>query len=218
MPARPVLRIGHPTLGRPAKAVTEFNTPQLHTLIADMLDTMMVKNGVGLAAPQIDVPLRVVVFGVEDNPRYPGREPVPMTVLINPIIVPVGDERVADWEGCLSLPAMRGWVPRHRQILYRGFDADGQPIERNVCDFHARVVQHECDHLDGILLPQRIVDMRRFGFEKELFADVPADGNADADTEGSVTQKPVSPTAAPQNPAQNSPENRCSNDDFRDDP
>lgn len=196
MPARPVLRIGHPTLSQPAKAVTEFNTPQLQALITDMLDTMAAENGAGLAAPQIGVPLRMVVFGIEDNPRYPGRDPVPMTVLINPTITPVGDEQVSDWEGCLSLPEMRGWVPRHRQIIYTGFDGEGQPIERRVSDFHARVVQHECDHLDGILFPQRIVDMSRFGFEKELFAEAPADSRLAANPEQNVTEmQPDSPEA-----------------------
>jgi len=169
MPARPVLRIGHPTLTQPAKAVAEFNTPYLYALIQDMLDTMEAKNGVGLAAPQIGEPLRLVVFGMQDNPRYPGREPVPTTVLVNPRITPIGEEQEADWEGCLSLPEMRGWVPRHRHILYTGFDAEGRPIEREASGFHARVVQHEVDHLDGILFPQRMPDMSRFGFEEELF-------------------------------------------------
>ena len=174
MPARPVLRIGHPTLSQPAKAVAEFNTPQLYALIQDMLDTMAAETGVGLAAPQIGESLRLIVFGMQDNPRYPGREPVPTTVLLNPQITPIGEEMEEDWEGCLSLPEMRGWVPRHRHILYTGFDAEGRPIEREASGFHARVVQHEVDHLDGILFPQRMPDMSRFGFEKELFADTHA--------------------------------------------
>ncbi len=170
MPVRPVLRLGHPTLSQPAKAVAEFNTPQLDALIQDMLDTMAAENGVGLAAPQVNEPLRLIVFGMQDNPRYPGRDSVPTTVLINPHITPIGNEQEGDWEGCLSLPELRGWVLRHRHILYTGFDAKGQPIEREASGFHARVVQHECDHLDGILFPQRMPDIRRFGYEKELSA------------------------------------------------
>ncbi|VAW93270.1 Peptide deformylase [hydrothermal vent metagenome] len=170
MPAWPVLRLGHPTLSQPAKAVAEFNTPQLDALIQGMLDTMAAENGVGLAAPQVNEPLRLIVFGMQDNPRYPGRDSVPTTVLINPHITPIGNEQEGDWEGCLSLPGLRGWVPRYRHILYTGFDAKGQPIEREASGFHARVVQHECDHLDGILYPQRMPDMRRFGYEQELSA------------------------------------------------
>ncbi len=181
MPARPVLRIGHPTLNQSAKAVAEFNTPQLQALIADMHDTMAECGGVGLAAPQIGVSLRVVVFGMGENSRYPDRAPIPCTVLINPQITPRGDVQEGDWEGCLSLPEMRGWVPRYQHIVYRGFDAEGQSIEREVSGFHARVVQHECDHLDGILFPQRMPDMRRFGFEKELFDGAPAAPQADSD-------------------------------------
>jgi len=172
MPARPVLRLGHPTLSQPAKAVAEFNTPQLYALIQDMLDTMAVENGVGLAAPQIGESLRLIVFGMQDNPRYPDRGPVPATVLINPHITPISDEREGDWEGCLSLPELRGWVPRHRHIVYTGFDAEGRPVEREASGFHARVVQHECDHLDGILFPQRMPDMGRFGYQQELAAAV----------------------------------------------
>lgn len=169
MSVRPILRMGHPILLTPAREVTQFNTPELDALLEDMFDTMREANGAGLAAPQIGVSLRVVIFGFEDNPRYPGREPVPLTVLINPTIVPVGDERESDWEGCLSVPGMRGWVPRYQRIIYRGFDPRGEPIERDVEGFHARVVQHECDHLDGILYPRRIEDLTRFGFEEELF-------------------------------------------------
>ncbi len=178
MPVRSVLRIGHPTLGQPAKAVAEFNTPQLYALIQDMLDTMVAENGVGLAAPQVNEPLRLIVFGMQDNPRYPGREPIPTTVLVNPHITPIGDEQEGDWEGCLSLPGMRGWVPRHLHIVYTGFDAGGRPIEREASGFHARVVQHECDHLEGILFPQRMPDMRRFGYEQELSAA--ADSHAES--------------------------------------
>ena len=183
MPARPVLRIGHPTLRQSAKAVAEFNTPQLQALIADMHDTMAERGGVGLAAPQIGVSLRVVVFGMGENPRYPDRAPIPTTVLINPQITPLNDTQEGDWEGCLSLPEMRGWVPRYQHIAYSGFDAEGQRIEREVSGFHARVVQHECDHLDGILFPQRMPDMSRFGFEKELFDGAPAAPVGDAGDE-----------------------------------
>lgn len=173
MPARPILRIGHPLLLQTAQPVDEFNTPTLDTLVADMLASMEQSQGAGLAATQIGVLQRVVIFGFETNPRYPGREPVPLTILVNPEIQPVGEIIESDWEGCLSVPNMRGWVPRPRRIVYRGFDPQGQPIEREVEGFHARVVQHECDHLDGILYPQRIEDMRKFGFEQELFDKYP---------------------------------------------
>jgi peptide deformylase len=169
MSVRSLLRIGHPLLLEPAGTVTEFNTTELDSLVQDMLDTMKDANGAGLAANQIGVLKRVVVFGFDTNPRYPDREPVPMTILINPEIQPVGDEMEEDWEGCLSVPGMRGWVSRYRKIVYRGFDPQGNPIHREVEGFHARVVQHECDHLDGVLYPQRITDMRKFGFEDELF-------------------------------------------------
>ncbi len=171
MPARPILRIGHPLLLQAAQAVTEFNTPQLDALVTDMLDTMKKADGAGLAATQIGLMQRVVIFGFEDNPRYPDRDPVELTVLVNPLVELLGDEIESDWEGCLSVPDMRGWVPRQRRIIYRGFDPQGNPIQREVEDFHARVVQHECDHLDGILYPQRIEDMTKFGFEDELFED-----------------------------------------------
>lgn len=169
MPVKPVLRIGHPLLLQPAEAVREFNTPDLHALIRDMLDTMREVNGAGLAAPQIGVLQRVVVFEVKDNPRYPGREPIPLTILVNPTITPLDDDMEEDWEGCLSVPKMRGWVPRHRRVRYTACDAEGRAFEREVEGFHARVVQHECDHLDGVLYPQRIRDLRKFGFEEELF-------------------------------------------------
>ena len=169
MPARPILRIGHPLLLQSAQAVTEFNTPALDALVADMLDTMKQAEGAGLAANQIGVLQRVVIFGFEKNSRYPDREPIALTILVNPEIEPVGDTCESAWEGCLSVPKMRGWVPRYQRIVYRGFDPQGQRIEREVEGFHARVVQHECDHLDGILYPQRIEDMTQFGYEEELF-------------------------------------------------
>jgi peptide deformylase len=150
--------------------VTEFATASLDELVRDMLDTMRANNGAGLAAVQIGVPLRVVVFELEHNPRYPDAEPVPLTVLVNPTIEMLGEERDLGWEGCLSVPGMRGLVPRYKRLRYRGVDALGRPIDRTVSDFHARVVQHECDHLDGILYPQRIEDMTAFGFQDELVA------------------------------------------------
>jgi peptide deformylase len=170
MAVRPILRLGHPTLREIAAPVAAFDTPELHALVEDMLDTMRANDGAGLAAIQIGVLQRVVIFGLDFSPRYPTAEPVPLTVLVNPEIEPVGGERDPGWEGCLSVPGMRGLVPRYRQIRYRGFDPFGQPIDRTVADFHARVVQHECDHLDGILYPQRIEDMRQFGFMDELLA------------------------------------------------
>lgn len=168
MAAREVLRMGNPLLLQVAEPVAEFATPALDALIADMFDTMAARNGAGLAAPQIGVSLRVVIFGVEHNPRYPESEPVPTTVLINPVIEVMGDEDDELWEGCLSVPGMRGLVRRPAHVRYSGFDQRGRRIEREARDFHARVVQHECDHLDGILYPLRIEDMRLFGFESEL--------------------------------------------------
>ena len=173
MPARPILRIGHPLLLQSAQMVAEFNTPALDALVADMLDTMEQANGAGLAANQIGVLQRVVIFGFKDNPRYPDRDPISLTILVNPEIQPLGDEVEGDWEGCLSVPKMRGWVSRPRRIIYRGFDPQGNAIEREAEGFHARVVQHEVDHLDGILYPQRIEDMTKFGFEDELFEKHP---------------------------------------------
>ena len=170
MAVRPILKLGHPTLRQVAEPVRAFDTPELHALVADMLDTMRAADGAGLAAIQIGVLQRVVIFGLDYSPRYPTAEPVPLTVLVNPVIEPIGTERDAGWEGCLSVPGMRGLVPRHRRIRYRGFDVSGRPIDRTVADFHARVVQHECDHLDGILYPERIEDMRQFGFMDELLA------------------------------------------------
>lgn len=169
MAARKVLRMGTPSLLEVSEEVQEFDTPALHGLIADMFDTMAAYEGAGLAAPQIGVNLRVVIFGVEKNPRYPDVEEVPTTVLINPQIECLSDETEQGWEGCLSVPGMRGLVSRCSHIRYRGVDARGRAIDRVVKGFHARVVQHECDHLDGILYPMRIDDMRLFGFEQELF-------------------------------------------------
>lgn len=168
MAVREVLRMGNPLLLQVAQPVTEFNTSALDELIADMFDTMAARNGAGLAAPQIGVSQRVVIFGVEHNPRYPDAEVVPTTILINPVIEVLGDEDDELWEGCLSVPGMRGLVRRPSQVRYSGFDQSGQRIEREASDFHARVVQHECDHLDGILYPLRIEDLRLFGFEDEL--------------------------------------------------
>jgi peptide deformylase len=177
MAVRPVLRMGDPRLFERARAVAEFDTPELHTLIADMEDTMVALNGAGLAAPQIGVGLQVVIFGVESNPRYPDVEPVPKTVLVNPELVLLDEEMEEGWEGCLSVPGMRGLVPRYRRLRYRGFDARGAAIDRTVNGFHARVVQHECDHLAGVLYPMRIRDLRNFGFTEELFPgqDIAAD-------------------------------------------
>lgn len=172
MAVRQVLRMGHPLLLQKAAPVTEFNTPQLDALIADMFDTMAAQNGAGLAAPQIGVSLRVVIFGVDKNPRYPDAEPVPTTVLINPEIEILDDETDQMWEGCLSVPGMRGLVERYTHLRYAGHDAQGARFEREAHGFHARVVQHECDHLNGILYPRRIKDLRLFGFTEELFSSV----------------------------------------------
>ncbi len=170
MPVRTVLRMGDPRLRQTAKPVGAFDTPELHELIADMRDTMNAYDGAGLAAIQIGVPLRVVIFGVDRNPRYPDAETVPMTVLVDPVLTPIGAAKVEGWEGCLSVPGMRGLVPRFEQIRYTGFDEFGASIDRTVQGFHARVVQHECDHLDGILYPERIADLTQFGFIEELQA------------------------------------------------
>jgi peptide deformylase len=169
MAIRPVLRMGDPRLLEPSRPVERFDTPELHALIADMEETMRALNGAGLAAPQIGVGMRVVIFGVERNPRYPDAEPVPYTVLINPVLEPLGAEVEGGWEGCLSVPGMRGLVPRYRRLRYQGYDPYRRAIDRSVEGFHARVVQHECDHLDGILYPMRIADLRNFGFNEELF-------------------------------------------------
>ena len=169
MTIRTVLRMGDERLLQRAAPVREFDTPELHGLLADMRDTMQSLNGAGLAAPQIGVALRVVIFGVQRNSRYPDAESVPETVLINPQITPLGDALEEDWEGCLSVPGLRGLVPRHAQIRYQGLDEYGAVIDRSVSGFHARVVQHECDHLDGILYPMRITDLTRFGYTEQLF-------------------------------------------------
>ena len=171
MSIQTVLRMGDPRLLRISRPIEKFDTPELHALIRDMEDTMAHLNGAGLAAPQIGVDLRVVIFGVGANPRYPDAEEVPYTVLINPVIEPLGDAEEEGWEGCLSVPGMRGVVPRFTHLRYSGFDQFGQRIEREVTGFHARVVQHECDHLDGILYPMRVRDFRLFGFTEELFPD-----------------------------------------------
>jgi peptide deformylase len=163
--------MGDPLLFAKAEPITQFDTPELHALIQDMHDTMAQMNGAGIAAPQIGVSLRLVIFGVGSNPRYPDAEQVPYTVLINPVLSPVGDVLEDGWEGCLSVPGMRGVVPRYTRLHYTGFDQFGQPIDRLVSDFHARVVQHECDHLDGILYPMRIQDLRSFGYTDVLFPD-----------------------------------------------
>ena len=168
MTIRKILRMGHPFLLQPAAAVDEFDTPQLHQLVEDLFDTMQAATGAGIAAPQIGEGLRVVVFGFEKNPRYPGRPPVPSTVLVNPVIEPLSTATDEDWEGCLSVPGLRGRVPRYTHIRYSGFDQFGIAIEREVRDFHARVVQHECDHLDGVLFPMRVRDMTQFGYLDEL--------------------------------------------------
>jgi peptide deformylase len=169
MAIRPVLKMGDPLLLQVARPVEHFDTQALRTLLADMRDTMAALNGAGLAAPQIGVSQQVVVFGVGSNPRYPQAEEVPYTVLINPQLEPLGEEMEEGWEGCLSVPGMRGLVPRYARLRYRGFDETGRPIDRDVRGFHARVVQHEVDHLNGILYPMRIRDLRNFGYNETLF-------------------------------------------------
>lgn len=171
MSVKEVLRMGDERLLRRAEEVRMFDTIELHTLLADMRDTMHAMDGVGLAAPQIGVNLRVVIFEVNKNPRYPDAESVPQTVLINPIVTPLSDSMEDGWEGCLSVPGMRGLVPRYTHLRYQGRDEYGAIIDRTVSGFHARVVQHECDHLDGILYPMRIRDMKDFGFSEVLFPD-----------------------------------------------
>ncbi|MFN3496179.1 MAG: peptide deformylase [Hydrogenophaga sp.] len=174
MTVHTILKMGDPRLLRHAQRVATFDTPALHQLVADLEDTMAAANGAGLAAPQIGVDLQVVVFGRDTpNPRYPDAPLVPRTVLVNPVITPLGDEEEEGWEGCLSVPGMRGVVPRWRRIRYQGFNAHGDPIDRTVEGFHARVVQHECDHLWGMLYPMRMRDFSRFGFTEILFPDQP---------------------------------------------
>jgi len=169
MAIRPVLKMGDPLLLQQSKSVEQFDTPELHALITDMQDTMTALNGAGIAAPQIGVSLQVVIFGVGANPRYPDAESVPYTILINPQLSAQGEDIEEGWEGCLSVPGMRGLVPRYKNLRYQGSDQFGNPIDRTVTGFHARVVQHEIDHLFGILYPMRIRDMRFFGFNDTLF-------------------------------------------------
>ncbi len=177
MAIQKVLKMGDPVLLQVAAPVEKFETAELHELLTDMRDTMQAMNGAGIAAPQIGVSKQVVIFGFDSNPRYPDAEAVPLTVLINPTLEFIGDEMEEGWEGCLSVPGMRGIVPRYKRLRYRGFDENGQPIDRTVSDFHARVVQHECDHLIGKLYPMRITDFSRFGFVDTLFPgqEVPDD-------------------------------------------
>lgn len=177
MTVREILKMGDPRLLRKAEPVEQFRTPELDALIEDMFDTMHAANGAGLAAPQIGVNLQVVIFGFKQNQRYPDAPPVPETVLINPALRPLTEETEEDWEGCLSVPGLRGIVPRWKQLKYEGFDQNGNVINRDVDGFHARVVQHECDHLAGILYPMRIKDFSRFGFVDVLFPGLtpPAD-------------------------------------------
>jgi peptide deformylase len=174
MAIREVLKMGDPRLLAVAEPVREFGTPELAALLVDMRDTMRDLNGAGLAAPQIGVGLRVVIFGMDANPRYPDIDPVPYTVLINPVLTPLSADLEDGWEGCLSVPGMRGLVPRYREIRYTGVDAAGRPIDRSVASFHARVVQHEVDHVDGILYPRRIRDLTQFGFNDALFPGLEA--------------------------------------------
>lgn len=169
MSVKEVLRMGDPRLLRVAELVDRLDTPALQELIQDMRDTMTAKNGAGLAAPQIGVNLQVVIFGIEENPRYPDAEQVPLTILINPTLYHLDEEMEDDWEGCLSVPGMRGMVSRYKRLRYTGIDHQGNSIDRTVSDFHARVVQHECDHLYGVLYPMRMKDMRQFGFTEVLF-------------------------------------------------
>jgi peptide deformylase len=172
MTVREILKMGDPRLLRIAKPIEAFDVPELHALIADMFETMHSVNGAGLAAPQIGIDLALVIFGFKENQRYPDAPPVPETVLINPKIMAIDEVLEEDWEGCLSVPGMRGMVPRLARIRYSGFDPTGQRIEREAEGFHARVVQHECDHLIGKLYPMRIRDMSRFGFTSVMFPDL----------------------------------------------
>lgn len=172
MAVREILKMGDERLLRVATPVTDFDSPALLALVEDMFDTMRAANGAGLAAPQIGEDLQLVIFGFEHNARYPDAPAVPLTVLCNPVIEAIGDETVDGWEGCLSVPGLRGVVPRHARIRYRGFDASGRAIEREAEGFHARVVQHECDHLIGRLYPTRMIDLRRFGYTSVLFPDL----------------------------------------------
>jgi len=172
MAIREILKMGDPRLLRQAQQVTQFGTPELAQLVDDMFETMRAVNGAGLAAPQIGVDLQLVIFGFGHNQRYPEAPAVPETVLINPVLTPLSDEEEEGWEGCLSVPGMRGVVPRWSRLRYQGLDLHGNEIDRTVDGFHARVVQHECDHLQGILYPMRIRDFRQFGFTEVLFPDL----------------------------------------------
>ena len=171
----PILKMGDPRLLKIARPVERFDAPELHALIADMFQTMASAGGVGLAAPQIGVDLQLVIFGFDNSDRYPDAPPVPRTILLNPVIDPLSDEMEDGWEGCLSVPGLRGVVPRHRAIRYRGFDPQGRPIDREAEGFHARVVQHECDHLIGRLYPSRIRDFSQFGYTEILFPGLRGD-------------------------------------------
>ena len=168
-----VLKMGDPRLLRRAKPVDRFDTPELHDLVANMLETMRAMDGAGLAAPQIGVDLQVVLFEVEKNPRYPDAKAIPLTILINPVLEPLGAEMEEDWEGCLSIPGMRGLVPRFSRLRYSGFDAHGNAFAREVEGFHARVVQHECDHLQGMLYPMRVRNLANFGFSGTFSQELP---------------------------------------------
>jgi len=172
MAVRPIMKMGEPVLFAKAQPVEKFGTPELHELLADMKETMIAANGAGIAAPQIGVSLQVVIFEVRNNPRYPKAEQVPETVLINPVLEPIGDAMEDGWEGCLSVPGMRGLVPRHAKLRYSGFDQYGKRFERTVDGFHARVVQHECDHLTGMLFPMRVRDLHNFGYTEVLFPEL----------------------------------------------
>ncbi len=172
MAVREILKMGDARLLRVAQPVAAFDTPELHALIADMFETMAAADGAGLAAPQIGVDLQLVIFGYTQNARYPDAPPVPRTVLINPVITPLGEDLQEGWEGCLSVPGLRGLVSRHQRIRYAGFDPQGQVIEREAQGFHARVVQHECDHLIGRLYPTRMSDLTKFGYTSVLFPDL----------------------------------------------
>ena len=179
MAVREILKMGDARLLRVAQPVLAFGTPELAVLVADMQDTMLAANGAGLAAPQIGVDLQLVIFGFQRNERYPEAPPVPMTVLINPQITPIGELMVAGWEGCLSVPGLRGEVPRFERIRYTGFDLQGRPMDREVDGFHARVVQHECDHLIGRLYPTRMTDLSKLGFTSVLFPELGDDAGDD---------------------------------------
>jgi peptide deformylase len=172
MAIKPLIRMGTKKLSEPSLSIENFSKQQLSQLLKDMLDTMIEKDGVGIAAPQIGVYVRVVMFGFEHNDRYPDKDAVPFTILINPSYEPLSDEKEEEWEGCLSVPSLRGLVSRYKKIRYRGHDPEGNLIEREVEGFHARVFQHECDHINGFLYPQRMEDMKFFGFEEEIWEKI----------------------------------------------